>query len=257
MNRTSPQVGRRFWVGSATAAFVVLLTACTSTPVAAPTAAPLTPSTTARPAALPAAPPPAPPARMAAAAESTPPAPVARPAKPADKPADKPAQAPPTTSLTAAGSASANVAPKREASAAAAAPPRTAQVAAAPATATGPATAAAPATSATPSTTPSTTPAAALDIKSLESRLKATSGIGVFTKITLKNQVDELLGQFRSFYKGELAATLAQLRQSYDQLVLKVLALLQDADPPLAGAIAASRESIWGILSDRKKFATV
>jgi hypothetical protein len=32
---------------------------------------------------------------------------------------------------------------------------------------------------------------------------------------------------------------------------------LQDADPPLAGAIAASREAIWGILSNPTKFSTV
>ena len=46
-------------------------------------------------------------------------------------------------------------------------------------------------------------------------------------------------------------------RRSYDLLVLKVLALLQDADPPLASAIASSRESIWGILSNPVKFAAV
>jgi len=38
---------------------------------------------------------------------------------------------------------------------------------------------------------------------------------------------------------------------------MKTLALLQDADPPLAGALASSRESIWGILSDPAKFSTV
>jgi hypothetical protein len=96
-----------------------------------------------------------------------------------------------------------------------------------------------------------------LDLKSLETRLKETKAIGVFTKLTLKNQVDDLLDQFRAFYQGRLKTSLAELRRSYDLLVLKVLALLQDADPPLAGAIAASRESIWGILSNPAKFATV
>ena len=96
-----------------------------------------------------------------------------------------------------------------------------------------------------------------LDLKSLETRLKETKAIGVFTKLTLKNQVDDLLDQFRAFYQGRLKTTLAELRRSYDLLVLKVLALLQDADPPLASAIAASRESIWGILSNPAKFATV
>ena len=100
-------------------------------------------------------------------------------------------------------------------------------------------------------------PAPPLDLKSLEARLKATSGIGVFTKLALKNQVDDLLAQFRAHYSGQQKATLAELRQAYDRLLLKVLALLQDADPPLARAIASSRESIWDILSNPAKFAAV
>ncbi len=109
-----------------------------------------------------------------------------------------------------------------------------------------------------PAAAPAKPPAAStLDLKSLETRLKETHAIGVFTKLALKNQVDALLDQFRAFYQGQLKVTLPQLRRSYDLLVLKVLALLQDADPPLASAIASSRESIWGILSDRAKFAAV
>jgi len=96
-----------------------------------------------------------------------------------------------------------------------------------------------------------------LDLKALETRLKETKAIGVFTKLTVKNQVDDLLQQFRAYYQGKLKTTLAELRRSYDMLVLKVLALLQDADPPLANAIAASRESIWAILSNPAKFAAV
>jgi hypothetical protein len=96
-----------------------------------------------------------------------------------------------------------------------------------------------------------------LDLKSLETRLKETQAIGVFTKLTLKNQIDELLNQFRAFYQGKQKTSLADLRRSYDMLVLKVIALLQEADPPLASAIAGSREAIWGILSNRAKFAAV
>jgi hypothetical protein len=96
-----------------------------------------------------------------------------------------------------------------------------------------------------------------LDLTSLEARLKDTEAIGVMTKIALKNQVDDLLDQFRAFYSGKLKTTLAELRRPYDLLVLKVLSLLQDSDPSLAAAIAASREAIWGILSDPKKFATI
>ena len=96
-----------------------------------------------------------------------------------------------------------------------------------------------------------------LDLKSLETRLKETKAIGIFTKLTLKNQIDDLLDRFRAFYQGRIKTSLAELRRSFDMLVMKTLALLQDADPPLAGALASSRESIWGILSDPAKFATV
>ena len=96
-----------------------------------------------------------------------------------------------------------------------------------------------------------------LDLTALETRLKETKAIGVFTKITLKNQVDDLLDQFRAYYQGRAKTTLAELRQPYDRLLLKVLSLLQDDDPELARAIVASREAIWDILADPAKFATL
>ncbi len=108
-----------------------------------------------------------------------------------------------------------------------------------------------------PSAAPSPTKPSSLDLTTLETRLKETKAIGVFTKITLKNQVDDLLDQFRAHYQGQAKTTLAELRQPYDRLLLKVLSLLQDGDPELARAIVASREEIWGILSDPKKFATL
>ena len=98
---------------------------------------------------------------------------------------------------------------------------------------------------------------APLDLASLEQRIRETTAIGALTKITLKNQVDDLLDQFRKYYQGKLKTDLAALRRSYDLLVLKFVSLLQDHDPPLATAIVASREEIWGLLADRTKFATL
>lgn len=97
----------------------------------------------------------------------------------------------------------------------------------------------------------------ALDLKALEQRLRDTSAIGVFTKLTLKNQVDDLLAQFKAFHQGQSQLTLAQLRQKYEELLLKVVSLLQDGDPALASAISASREAIWNVLTDPKKFANI
>ena len=95
---------------------------------------------------------------------------------------------------------------------------------------------------------------AALDLASLEQRLRDTHAIGVFTKLSLKNQVDDLLAQFRAFYAGQGGLTLTGLRRTYELLLMKVVTLLQEDDPGLAGAVASSREAIWAILSDRNRF---
>ena len=51
-----------------------------------------------------------------------------------------------------------------------------------------------------------------------------------------------------------LSQQLAELRRNYDMLLLKVLSLLQDSDPPLARDIVKSRAAIWSILEDPRKF---
>jgi hypothetical protein len=95
----------------------------------------------------------------------------------------------------------------------------------------------------------------ALDLAGLEQRLRDTHAIGVFTKLTLRNQVNDLLEEFREFHDGKINVPLAELRQRYEQLLLKVITLLQDADGPLATAVSSSREAIWGVLVNPKTFA--
>jgi hypothetical protein len=113
--------------------------------------------------------------------------------------------------------------------------------------------AAAPAAGAAPASAARSAPPP-LDLATLEQRLRETRAIGVFTKLSLKNQVDDLLGQFRAFYAGQGALTVAELRRSYELLLLKVVTLLQDGDPALASAVSSSREALWAILSDRTRF---
>lgn len=95
---------------------------------------------------------------------------------------------------------------------------------------------------------------APLDLSSLETRLRQTKAIGVMTKLSLKNQIDDLLDQFRAYHKRQGTTTIAELRRGFDMLLLKVLSLLQDSDPPLARDIVKSRAAIWGILENPRKF---
>ena len=93
-----------------------------------------------------------------------------------------------------------------------------------------------------------------LDVAALTARLRDTKAIGTFTKLALKNQVDDLLTQFRAYYQSGRKTSIDSLRQPYNLLILKVLSLLQDSDPALARTISASREAIWSMLADPEKF---
>jgi hypothetical protein len=119
-----------------------------------------------------------------------------------------------------------------------------------------------------PASPPSTAPAAkqattaaprpaapTLDLKSLEQRLKESDAIGLMTKLSLKNQVDDVVSRFRSYHAGSRPPTLDQLRPSFDLLLMKVLSLLQDKDPKLASDIHVSRDAIWSVLADPAKLA--
>lgn len=202
-------------------------------PATEPTSAPVS-------AAAPAAPPTEPP-RAAAPAEITAPA-AASAATPAPTPTS------PRANSTTPATGSAPPAAKPSTTAAKVTAPAAAAAAGAP-------SAGSAANAATPARTPSVTPA--LDLKGLEQRLRDTHAIGVFTKLTLKNQVDDLLTQFKTFHQGRPGATLTQLRQEYEVLLLKVITLLQNDDPSLANAVSSSRDAIWGVLTDPQKFANI
>lgn len=209
------------------------------------------------------------PAPTATPAATTPAAAPALPAPlpvPASAPAQSPAPAVTAAPEMAPAAVVASAAPARAASAANA-PAPTPAPAPAPAAPKSPVAAAkpvpAPATRpvappAAPTTAPAAAPAAQmLDLTALEQRLRDTRSIGLFTKLSLKNQVDDLLAQFRAYYAAKGKPPPTPLRQRYDGLLLKVITLLQDGDPPLASAVNASREAIWGILADPDKLSKI
>jgi hypothetical protein len=96
-----------------------------------------------------------------------------------------------------------------------------------------------------------------LDLNSLEKRLNETHAIDLLDKIAFRNQVNDLLSQFRALYQGKLKTTLSELRRPYDLLIAELLSLLQEKDPSLSATVVASREAIWNILADPAKFAAI
>jgi outer membrane biosynthesis protein TonB len=186
------------------------------------------------------------PARATENVPTVSPAPAAHPT-PAPAPTPVPAPSPVPAPAPAQPPALSNAVPPTRSSAKPSSPP---------ATTAAPKQAASPSVASPPKAQPA--PAApSLDLNSLEQRLKDTHAIGVFTKLSLKNQVDDLLTELRAFHKGGAQTAQAELRQKYDLLIMKVLSLLQNGDPQLASAIASSREALWGILMDPQKFANI
>lgn len=101
------------------------------------------------------------------------------------------------------------------------------------------------------------TPKPELDFKAMEQRLRDTSAIGVFTKLSIKNQVDDLLKAFREYHAGHRPPSLDELHQRYDGLLLKVVTLVQNEDATLASSISASRTAIWERLSNAQSFEAI
>jgi hypothetical protein len=95
----------------------------------------------------------------------------------------------------------------------------------------------------------------AVDLAALERQLRETDAIGLFTKLALKGDIDDLLDRFRQFHRGRGDSALSELHERFNLLVMKVLSLLQDDDPSLAREIATSREALWHRLADPGSFA--
>jgi outer membrane biosynthesis protein TonB len=184
--------------------------------------------------------PPAPPPAASAPTASAAPPPAVEPTPPRPPPA--PVTAPPSATPRAP-AASAATAPPVPAS-----PPRVATPATPSPAPVSPSPATAPAAAVRPTAAP-------LDFSGLGTRLRETKAIGMLTKISVKNQADDLLEEFRAYHTQQnTSPTLTELRRAYDMLLLKLLSLLQDGDPPLANDIDSSRAAIWDFLVDPKKF---
>jgi uncharacterized radical SAM superfamily Fe-S cluster-containing enzyme len=94
-----------------------------------------------------------------------------------------------------------------------------------------------------------------LNLSTLEERLKETKAIPVLKKLSLKGEIDGLLEKFREAHPAG-REEVAKLKAPYNALIDKIYAMLKK-DPALGQDILASREAIWGLLSDRTQFASL
>jgi len=98
-------------------------------------------------------------------------------------------------------------------------------------------------------------PKGEFSIVNLVARIRETGAIGFFTKLALKNQIDDLLSEFREFHARVNDTELSVLNDRFNLLLMKVITLLQDDDPKLFQDIVSARELLWINLADPEKFA--
>lgn len=92
------------------------------------------------------------------------------------------------------------------------------------------------------------------DLNALVDRLSNSKSLGIFTKLSLKGDIDRLLKNVGDYHKGDAKDSLDQLRERYDAMVHKLVVLLQDKDEDLVKSIDQSRDRVWLMLADEKEF---
>ena len=95
------------------------------------------------------------------------------------------------------------------------------------------------------------------NIDTLIERMKQTSAIGVISKLSLKNKVDDLLEQAEELKAEQSNSDNSQqklaLREDFEGLILKTVALLNKGeDFTLAEDIYLAREELWKSIMENK-----
>jgi hypothetical protein len=85
--------------------------------------------------------------------------------------------------------------------------------------------------------------AVAIDMEILTSRLKKTKAIGLFTKLAIRSDVTDLMDEVKRYRKKSMLVTkMKEVRESFEGLLLKIVALLED-DTELSRDLYVGRES--------------
>ena len=93
------------------------------------------------------------------------------------------------------------------------------------------------------------------NVDMLVERMKETDAIGVITKLSLKNQVDDLLDQANDIKEndGDVSEDKTELREDFEGLILKTVTLLNKGeDFILAEDIYQAREQLWKSIMENK-----
>ena len=93
-----------------------------------------------------------------------------------------------------------------------------------------------------------------IDLQILGDMLADTRAIGLFTKLSLKNDIEKVLRRLNRFHDGKSKFTLEQIEEQYDLLLMKIAIHLQDNDLALHHHLCNAWLVIWEDLRDYDRF---
>ena len=87
--------------------------------------------------------------------------------------------------------------------------------------------------------------ASEFNLDTLITKLKETKALGVFTKLALKGDMEEIIAMANGYQRVAAFSELQSVRELFDGLVLKTITLLNDKDPNLAADMYQARDLVW------------
>ena len=93
-----------------------------------------------------------------------------------------------------------------------------------------------------------------VDLGMLAEGLKQSGAVGMIEKLRLKSAIDDLVGRFKAFHRGNRHYSLSELQEQYDLLMMRIAQQLQDKDVALHGQLCNAWGTIWSTLQDRGRF---
>ncbi len=96
------------------------------------------------------------------------------------------------------------------------------------------------------------------DLGALETKIRDTDAIGLFSKISLRYEIWSLIDEMARLHEGKSTVRLDKQKQNFERLIDSAVVMLRQGDISLAEEVEGSRDAFWQILkSPEKLFAMV
>ena len=93
-----------------------------------------------------------------------------------------------------------------------------------------------------------------VDLQILGDMLAETRAVGIFTKLSLKKDIEKVLLRLKKFHNGKSKFSLEQLEEQYNLLLMKIAIHLQEDDLALHTHLCNAWLVIWEDLRDYDRF---